>query len=163
MSLTQAFTYQASVCDADGDTLTYRLLDGPQGARIDAATGLLTWSDPQVGSATFRLEADDGKAGKTQQRFTVVVKAAQDGSRTASVTVESSLVLGLNAPESNTDSYIVIKQKQDTEGSSVDWRGTPSHFLTGAQLKRDEWLVDLACVKPQEKNLAEITGLRVAV
>ena len=91
-ALTQTFTYQARASDADGDTLTYRLLDGPPGARIDAATGLLTWSDPQVGSTTFRLEADDGKGGKTEQYFTVLVQEAQNGSRTASVTVQSRLV-----------------------------------------------------------------------
>ena len=46
---------------------------------------------------------------------------------------------------------------------SVNWSGGATHCLTGAVLKRDEWIVDLACVKPQEKDLGKITGLVVRV
>lgn len=161
--LMQAFTYQARSVDQDGDALTYRLLEGPGGAKIDVATGVLTWADPQVGSTTFRLEADDGKGGKTQQTFTVVVQTGQNGCRTATVTVQSSLILGLNAPATDNGSYIVINQLPGAGVPSVDWSGSATHRLTGAVLKRNEWVVDLACVKPQERSLAELTGLRVTV
>ena len=87
----------------------------------------------------------------------------QTGCRTASVTVQSSLGLGLNAPASDSGSYIVIKQMSGAGVPSVDRSGGATHCLTGVVLKRDEWIVDLACVKPQEKDLGKITGLVVRV
>jgi hypothetical protein len=73
----QVFRYQATARDADGDALSYRLLDGPAGARIDAASGLLLWESPQAGEQFFRLEADDGKGNRVEQRFTVQFGSAQ--------------------------------------------------------------------------------------
>ncbi len=40
----QTFEYQASAFDQDHEALRYRLLQGPEGAKIDATTGLLEWN-----------------------------------------------------------------------------------------------------------------------
>ena len=94
-----------------------------------------------------------------------MVQTRRNGCRTASVTVQSSLILGLNAPASDNGSYIVINQSSSypPTTSPIDWSAGPTHCLTRAVLKRDEWVIDLACVKPQQKNLAELTGLSVRV
>ena len=40
----QSFRYQASAFDGDRETLRYRLLQGPDGAKIDPITGLVEWN-----------------------------------------------------------------------------------------------------------------------
>jgi hypothetical protein len=71
----QGFRFQAKAGDKDGDTIGYSLLSAPAGARIDPASGLLTWDKPTVGTHQFRLLADDGKGGRTEQLFTLTVTA----------------------------------------------------------------------------------------
>lgn len=53
---------QYAATDADGDVLSFSLLDGPSTAVLDTQTGLLTWaSDPNAsGTFTFRIEVSDG-------------------------------------------------------------------------------------------------------
>jgi hypothetical protein len=67
------FTYQAQAMDPDGDPLTYALVDGPAGATIDAATGLLTW-EAQAGTYQFVLQVTDGQGGVAEQRFRLTVQ-----------------------------------------------------------------------------------------
>jgi hypothetical protein len=66
------YVYDANAHDADGDPLTYRLVDGPKGAWIDEHTGLLSWA-AAPGTFHFVIEADDGTGGVTQQAFDLTV------------------------------------------------------------------------------------------
>lgn len=66
------YVYDASAQDADGDALTYSLVDGPQGAWIDAHTGVLSWA-AAPGTFHFVIEANDGKGGVTEQAFDLTV------------------------------------------------------------------------------------------
>jgi parallel beta-helix repeat protein/VCBS repeat-containing protein len=68
-----AFQYLAQAEDADADTLTYSLQEGPPGAAIDALTGLLTWLPREPGSYRFRLLVDDGRGGSDEQSFELEV------------------------------------------------------------------------------------------
>jgi hypothetical protein len=47
----QPYQYRVTASDADGDPLTYALVDGPAGMTIDSATGAVVWSptSSQVG------------------------------------------------------------------------------------------------------------------
>ncbi len=67
------YTYQLAATDPDGDALTYRLVEGPAGMRVDAASGLLEWV-PQVlpeKRAVVVLQVEDGKGGRSTQQFVV--------------------------------------------------------------------------------------------
>jgi VCBS repeat-containing protein len=66
------YVYNASAQDVDGDQLTYQLVDGPQGAYIDAKTGALRWA-AAAGVFHFAVQADDGHGGVTQQAFDLTV------------------------------------------------------------------------------------------
>lgn len=54
------FTYEAE--DADGDELTFSLVEGPDGTSIDPETGLFTWEpvDGDAGEHTITVEVTDG-------------------------------------------------------------------------------------------------------
>ena len=66
------YVYNASAEDVDGDALTYRLADGPQGAYIDANTGVLRWA-AAPGSFHFVIEALDGNGPVARQAFDLTV------------------------------------------------------------------------------------------
>ncbi len=61
--------------DADGDTLTFALLEGPSGMNLDAEAGWLSWStiDVMPGPYEFEVGLADDWGGSTSQSFTVNV------------------------------------------------------------------------------------------
>lgn len=61
----KTFTYQVKGFDPDGDTLSYTLMEAPQGMTINSQTGLITWpiADGDYGEKTFKVKIDDGKSG----------------------------------------------------------------------------------------------------
>lgn len=67
------YVYDADAQDADGDQLNYQLVQGPQGAYIDANTGVLRWA-AAPGVFHFVIQVDDGKGGVApQQAFDLTV------------------------------------------------------------------------------------------
>ncbi len=71
--------YQVHTQDADGDELTFRLVNGPQGTSIGESTGVLTWTAEaaQLGTHSFTIVVSDGRGGEaTQQVVLEVVTAA---------------------------------------------------------------------------------------
>ncbi|WP_228055720.1 putative Ig domain-containing protein [Lusitaniella coriacea] len=75
--LGKAFAYQATALDADGDTLTYELVDAPTGATIDPNTGLLTWTPQSLGETTLTLKVSDGNGGEALQTLDLEVLEPQ--------------------------------------------------------------------------------------
>jgi VCBS repeat-containing protein len=67
------YTYAAHATDIDGDPVTYRLIHAPQGATLDAKSGLLSFQPAQPGFYRFVLRAEDGKGGSTDQTFDLEV------------------------------------------------------------------------------------------
>ncbi len=61
--------------DPDGDQVSYRLLMGPNGMRIDAATGLLSWETriENIGRHQIQVEVSDGRGGASAQAFDIEV------------------------------------------------------------------------------------------
>lgn len=69
-----AFSAQASATDPDpGDTLTYRLIDGPAGMSIDPDTGALSWTPQanQARTADVVVEVSDAAGAADFDSFTV--------------------------------------------------------------------------------------------
>jgi len=67
------FSYQVKATDADGDGLTYSLMEGPSGATIDQKTGIITWSsvpeDQQ--KLDLKVKISDGHNGEIIYPVTV--------------------------------------------------------------------------------------------
>jgi hypothetical protein len=70
---TTSYTYDADAVDIDGDTLTYTLVDAPNGATIDAATGLLNWAPRASGQYHFVIRVEDGQGGSADQAYNLDV------------------------------------------------------------------------------------------
>lgn len=67
------FRYDADAFDADGDALTFSLAEAPEGAEIDAATGLVSWLPEVPGVHRFVVRVADGQGGAAEQAFEVNV------------------------------------------------------------------------------------------
>jgi len=67
----KGYVYSAIAVDADGDALTYSLLEKPQGMEIDAQTGIISWNPVagDMGNHAVTVEASDGKGGVAQQKY----------------------------------------------------------------------------------------------
>ncbi|OPY81028.1 MAG: hypothetical protein A4E64_00084 [Syntrophorhabdus sp. PtaU1.Bin058] len=58
--------YQVKATDPDGDTLTYALMDAPQGMTIDGSKGLVSFpvKDDTPASISFKVKISDGNGGE---------------------------------------------------------------------------------------------------
>jgi hypothetical protein len=136
----QVFRYQAMARDTDGDALSYRLLDGPAGARIDAASGLLLWESPQAGEQIFRLEADDGKGNRIEQRFTVQFGSAlRTGTSGKPPARPHPASVTTNSSRANEQS-LRKPGPQNTATSRIDWSGAQPACFAGPRLTPSPWL-----------------------
>jgi len=71
------YQYRVQSQDAEDDTLEFQLLEAPDGATIDASTGVLNFTpiSTQIGNQTITLQVNDGNGGVTRQTFTLGVVA----------------------------------------------------------------------------------------
>ncbi len=78
----EIYRYDANAIDPDGDSLDYRVVDGPGGLFIDSATGEVIWaaSPGQVGQHTVVLEANDGRGGVATQQYVIDVQPSNENS-----------------------------------------------------------------------------------
>ena len=71
----QPYRYQVQATDPDaGDTLSYRLLEHPNGMVIDATTGQVTWTTPPVGQHRVVVGVEDSRGLGTAQSFTLTAR-----------------------------------------------------------------------------------------
>ena len=65
------FTYQINATDAEDGDFSFRLLESPNGMKIDPETGLITWNPSlsQTGSHWVEVAASDEHGGIARQRF----------------------------------------------------------------------------------------------
>ena len=75
---TQAYGYQVTATDADGDALTFGLTTFPTGMTMGPTTGLISWTPTagQTGPHDVTVTVSDGKGGSDAQSFTITVAAA---------------------------------------------------------------------------------------
>jgi hypothetical protein len=67
------FSYQVKATDADGDSLTYSLVEGPPGATIDQKSGIITWSNvpEDQQKLDLKVKINDGHNGEITYPVTV--------------------------------------------------------------------------------------------
>jgi hypothetical protein len=69
------YVYEAFALDADGDVLSYSLVEGPEGMEVDA-DGVVSWlpSGEQIGLQLVVLKVEDGNGGEALQEFGILVR-----------------------------------------------------------------------------------------
>nr|MDJ0837364.1 PKD domain-containing protein [Acidobacteriota bacterium] len=94
------YAYPANAVDPDGDTVSYSLLEAPDGMTVDTATGAISWSPGlNEGDHAVEILAVDGRGGAAIQVYTLTVTVPElivsitdpvDGLLTAQTTVTVS-------------------------------------------------------------------------
>ena len=79
------FSYQVKATDADGDSLTYSLVEGPPGATIDQKSGIITWSNvpEDQQKLDLKVKINDGHNGEITYPVTVNFSQAVKGKLTS--------------------------------------------------------------------------------
>lgn len=69
------YTYNVSASDPDGDLLTYKIEDGPDGMSIDPSSGLISWKVgiEQAGIYDLKVSVNDNHGGKILVPITTVI------------------------------------------------------------------------------------------
>lgn len=70
------YEYQVSATDADADTLSYFLIDSPEGMSIDRFTGLVQWNPSlgDLGEQNVAIRVVDVRGGPAEQIFSISVQ-----------------------------------------------------------------------------------------
>ena len=113
----EVYRYDADVTDPDGDSIEYRVVDGPGGLFVDAATGEIIWaaSPGQVGQHTVILEANDGNGGIATQQFVIDVQPSTENSAPL-IATEPVATIGAN------DSFEYQVSSIDDDNDSLRYR-----------------------------------------
>ena len=71
----QPYLYDLEARDPDptGDRLTYLLVQGPAGMRVDPTTGVTTWTPTREGDSPVKVSVSDGKGGQDSQAWSIKV------------------------------------------------------------------------------------------
>ena len=68
------YRYQVLATDADNDSLTYSVINPPQGLSINENTGIVTWTPTQLGETEITLQVNDNKGGVATQIYKLLVQ-----------------------------------------------------------------------------------------
>ncbi|MEJ1929429.1 putative Ig domain-containing protein [Nostoc sp. NIES-2111] len=136
------YTYDVDASDADGDTLTYRLIDAPKAMFIDDVTGMIVWSSPEVGTHKVTVRVEDSRGGFDTQTFDLFVSNIVPGTIKGNVyaDIDGDGKRDLTNPNNMTpDSRIIIGDRFKENYVAYDL-GVPSGvplLLGGMTFKRD--------------------------
>jgi hypothetical protein len=139
----QAYGYAASARDPDDDELSWRLLESPSGAQVNAETGAVGWiptAQFENRVVVFQLQVSDGTA-TVRQRWTVRVEPQIGGNNPPSITSAPPTQVFLG------DELSTRIAATDADGDELVWRlvaAPPRTSLTSAgELSWSPQLADL--------------------
>ncbi|MFN0054155.1 MAG: putative Ig domain-containing protein [Planctomycetales bacterium] len=141
VTINKQYLYPVQAVDADGDPITFSLLEAPTDAAINAQTGRITFAPPSVGTYRIGVQADDGRGGRDVQEYDVVVTSgAPNGPPTITSTASDEATAGLpfeyravaTDPDGDLPTYFLT---QAPAGMAIDrltglitWTPTPSQI-----------------------------------
>ncbi|MBD2168526.1 putative Ig domain-containing protein [Calothrix membranacea FACHB-236] len=79
--VSQQYIYDVDAVDADGDTLSYSLVNAPQNMVIDPTSGVITWntSSQTLGTYNVTVQVKDNREGIDNQTFSVNLTNSEPG------------------------------------------------------------------------------------
>jgi PKD repeat protein len=120
----QAYAYQATATDGDGDPLTWALTQAPSGMTIAPATGAVAWTPAAslAGTHPVTVQVIDGKGGLDTQSFSITVAAAHvNQAPKITTTAGTSATVG--------QAYSYTPAATDADGDTLIWALTQSPNL----------------------------------
>ncbi|UCD83262.1 MAG: hypothetical protein JSU92_08015 [Deltaproteobacteria bacterium] len=81
-SLSQgAYTYQVKANDPDGDPMSFKLNQAPEGMTIDESSGLIQWRPARENTDSYEIEilVQDNDGGQATQKYTFNISFPEEG------------------------------------------------------------------------------------
>ncbi|GEM_PF-1525877 len=105
VTVNETYEYPVRAIDPDNDPVTFRLLQGPAGAVINAGTGLIDWVPSAPGTYQFTVEASDNRGGITTQTYDLIISAGtnQDPAITSTPPRRAVVLRDFSYPVTATD------------------------------------------------------------
>ncbi|WP_444994436.1 putative Ig domain-containing protein [Aliikangiella sp. IMCC44359] len=107
----QTYQYPVSAQDADGDELTYQLVQAPAAMIIDAQSGLIQWptTSTDLGSHSVHVKVSDTNAASVSQVFSVVVvdNHLPIFTSTPVITTQVDAVYNYTAQATDADNHVI--------------------------------------------------------
>jgi len=120
------YQYQTAAIDADlGDTITYTLVNAPQGMFIDSQTGLITWNTPVTASSAYHISvrAEDNNGGYTSQNYLLSIRGLNSApvittNPTTVAVLADEYIYQLNATDADNE-QITFSLSQAPQGMTI--------------------------------------------
>ncbi|WP_287726274.1 putative Ig domain-containing protein [Microcystis sp. M061S2] len=133
--INNTYSYEVRATDFDNDTLTYSLINPPEGMTINANTGLIAYTPTKLGKQTVEIKVSDGFGGTNTQSYQLQVLATLDNNL-PSITSTPKIIIGAgglyqydveaNDPENTAISYnLTVKPNGmtiDTNTGLITWQ-----------------------------------------
>ncbi|MFM6643375.1 MAG: putative Ig domain-containing protein [Microcystis panniformis] len=91
--INNTYSYEVRATDFDNDTLTYSLINPPEGMTINANTGLIAYTPTKLGKQTIEIKVSDGFGGTNTQSYQLQVLATLDNNL-PSITSTPKIIIG---------------------------------------------------------------------
>jgi RHS repeat-associated protein len=88
--ISKTYIYDVNALDADNDSLTYSLVQAPEGMIIDSNTGIINWNIPVVGQQDVTVGVQDSRGGVDTQHFSLNVSNITSGVIAGQVYLDNS-------------------------------------------------------------------------
>ena len=149
------YQYHLEALDADGDTLEYRLVDGPDGASVDGDTGELLWSGESATAGEnydFTVEVIDGRGGLDTQTFSVEAYSALGTIRGAVFDdLDNNGEPGQTLVQGEDSSILFVVDVSGSVGeNNIDWTTADIETLAGEQMSILEMEIAAAIVLSEQ-------------
>ncbi len=133
--INNTYSYEVRATDFDNDTLTYSLINPPEGMTINANTGLIAYTPTNLGKQTVEIKVSDGFGGTNTQSYQLQVLSTLDNNL-PSITSTPKIIIGAgglyqydveaNDPENTAISYnLTVKPNGmtiDTNTGLITWQ-----------------------------------------
>jgi YD repeat-containing protein len=151
----QALILPLVATDSDGDRLTYAATNLPAGAKLDALTGVLSWTPSLFQAGTYtgiQVTASDGNRSRTQT-FSITVNNVNQAPVLAPLPLQSGrenvpLQFSLSATDIDRDSVIYRAVTPLPSGASLDSKTGAFHWTPGYEQAGD-YTFRFAATDPQ--------------
>ena len=142
------YTYRAVASDAEGDPVSYALVEGAEGMTLDSGTGLLSWTpaDVSAGPAQVVIRARDQHGAATDQRFSLRVVEINDPPSITSTadslaTEDVPYLYRILAADPDADATFLYSLVQAPDSATVDSAGQLTWTPRQADVGLDTFLV----------------------
>ncbi|MHB1351665.1 MAG: putative Ig domain-containing protein, partial [Desulfobulbaceae bacterium] len=121
-STSEQYRYDVNGHDPDQDVLTYSIVSGHGAMSIDAASGLLSWTDPEAGVFSITVRIDDQRGGTDEQIYQLFINGPPRITSTPVTEVPEGKAYSyqMTAVDPNEDDQLSYSLKTGPQGLDID-------------------------------------------